>query len=282
LLEEDGYHIHPDKIADEIARGTSVILTSNPRNPTGKVVKNPELAEIQNICRDRATLVMDEFYGGYNYTSNCDGTTISSAENIEDVDEDDVLIIDGLTKRFRLPGWRIAWIVGPKEFIKAIGSCGSYLDGGANVPFQEAAVSMLEPTKVRNEMKALQRHFMVTPPILVISLLSIINNEQEKRDYVISRLREMGFIIKTVPDSTFYLWLDLEKLPEEISDGLNFFQACLEEKVIVVPGIFFDLNPSKRRDLFDSPCHHFVRFSYGPRMEVLKKGLDGIERVVKR
>jgi aspartate/methionine/tyrosine aminotransferase len=177
LSEEDGYHIHPDKIAEEIARGTSVILTSNPRNPTGKVVKNPELAEIQNICRDRATLVMDEFYGGYNYTSNCDGTTISSAENIEDVDEDDVLIIDGLTKRFRLPGWRIAWIVGPKEFIKAIGSCGSYLDGGANVPFQEAAVSMLEPTKVRNEMKALQRHFMVTPPILIFILPSIINKK---------------------------------------------------------------------------------------------------------
>lgn len=57
---------------------------------------------------------MDEFYGGYNYTSDCDGTTISAADNIVDVDEDDVLIIDGLTKRFRLPGWRIAWIVGPK------------------------------------------------------------------------------------------------------------------------------------------------------------------------
>lgn len=50
----------------------------------------------------------------------------------------------------------------------------------------------------------------------------------------------------------------------------------------VVPGIFFDLNPAKRRDLFDSPCHHFVRISYGPRMEVLKKGLDGIERVIKK
>ncbi|KAG4436069.1 hypothetical protein IFR05_008459 [Cadophora sp. M221] len=264
LSEEDGYHINPDKIAEEIARGTSVILTSNPRNPTGKVVKNPELAEIQNICRDRATLVMDEFYGGYNYTSNCDGTTISAAENIEDVDEDDVLIIDGLTKRFRLPGWRIAWIVGPKEFIQAIGSCGSYLDGGANVPFQEAAIPMLEPNKVRTEMKALQSHF------------------REKRDYVVDRLRSMGFKITTVPDSTFYLWLDLEGLPDQISDGLNFFQACLEERVIVVPGIFFDLNPSKRRDLFDSPCHHFVRFSYGPKMETLKMGLDGIERVVKK
>jgi aspartate/methionine/tyrosine aminotransferase len=129
---------------------------------------------------------MDEFYGGYNYTSNCDGTTISSAENIEDVDEDDVLIIDGLTKRFRLPGWRIAWIVGPKEFIKAIGSCGSYLDGGANVPFQEAAVAMLEPDKVLNEMKALQRHFMVCALSFLFAITpshkSILNMNESRKN----------------------------------------------------------------------------------------------------
>lgn len=264
MSEEDGYHIHPNKIAEEIARGTSVILTSNPRNPTGQVVKNPELAEIQDICRDRATLIMDEFYGGYNYTSDCDGTTVSAADNVVDVDEDDVLLIDGLTKRFRLPGWRVAWIVGPKEFINAIGSCGSYLDGGTNVPFQEAAIPMLEPTRVRNEMKALQTHF------------------RSKRDYVIARLEKLGFKIKNIPDSTFYIWLDLSNLPKEINDGLNFFQRCLEEHVIVVPGIFFDLNPAKRRDLFDSPCHHFIRLSYGPKMETLKMGLDGIERIVKK
>lgn len=207
---------------------------------------------------------MDEFYAGYNYTSDCDGTVISAAENVHNVDEDDVLIIDGLTKRFRLPGWRVAWIVGPKEFIKAIGSCGSYLDGGTNVPFQEAAISMLQPDTVRHEMKALQHHF------------------REKRDYVLGRLRSMGFDLQYTPDSTFYLWLDLSDLPEEINDGLNFFDQLLQEKVIVVPGVFFDLNPSARRDLFDSPCHHFVRLSYGPKMDVLKKGLDGIERVIKK
>ncbi|KAF2401015.1 PLP-dependent transferase [Trichodelitschia bisporula] len=266
LEREDNYSIHSSLIASEIARGTSVILTSNPRNPTGRVTTNPELAKIQDICRERATLIMDEFYGGYNYTTDCDGTVISAADNICDVEKDDVLIVDGLTKRFRLPGWRVAWIVGPKAWIKALGSCGSYLDGGTNVPFQEAAVAMLDPPLVRNEMRALQRHF------------------RDKRDYVIKRLRDMGFEIEErfVPNSTFYLWLDLRCLPEKINDGLNFFQACLEEKVIVVPGIFFDLNPSKRRDLFDSPCHHFVRLSYGPRMEILEKGLDGIERVLKR
>ena len=264
LEKKDAYHIHADKIEEEIRRGVSVFITSNPRNPAGNMVTGQELAEIQDMCRERATLIMDEFYCGYNYTSNCDGTVVSSADHVEDVDKDDVLIIDGLTKRFRLPGWRVAWIVGPKEFIKAIGSCGSYLDGGTNVPFQEAAVKMLEPKRVRDEMRALQTHFRM------------------KRDYVVGRLEAMGFKLDYCPNSTFYLWLDLEQLPEAINDGLNFFQACLKEKVIVVPGIFFDLNPSRRRDLFDSTCHHFIRLSYGPRMETLKAGLDGFERILKK
>ena len=189
---------------------------------------------------------------------------MSAAENVQDVDDDDVLIIDGLTKRFRLPGWRVAWILGPKEFVKALGSCGSYLDGGTAHPFQEAAIPMLEPNHVKREMQALQHHFRM------------------KRDYVIDRLTKMGFKIPYPPQATFYIWLDLRGLPESISDGLNFFAACLAEKTICVPGMFFDLNPSRRRDLFDSPCHPFVRLSYGPRLEVLQKGLDAIERVVKK
>ena len=133
---------------------------------------------------------------------------------------------------------------------------------------------MLEPGLVKKEMVALQRHFKI------------------KRDYCLKRLHDIGFRAggQDVPDSTFYIWLDLTTLepplPEDslldISHGLSFFDALLKEKVIVVPGIFFDLNPAKRRDLFDSPCHHFVRISYGPKMDVLKMGMDGIERVVKR
>lgn len=73
---------------------------------------------------------------------------------------------------------------------------------------------MLEPDKVRAEMKALQRHFKI------------------KRDYVLDRLGGLGFRIKHVPDSTFYIWLDLSGLPKEINDGLSFFQKCLEERVI--------------------------------------------------
>lgn len=47
------------------------------------VVKGEKLKEIQDICRGKATLIMDEFYSGYYYGSDCDGTTISSAVNVE-------------------------------------------------------------------------------------------------------------------------------------------------------------------------------------------------------
>ena len=88
-------------------------------------------------------------------------------------------------------------------------------------------VPMLEPNKVRNEMKALQKHF------------------RSKRNFVIGRLLEMGFKISQVPECTFYIWLDLSSLPQAINDGLNFFYQCLQEKVIGTCG------PSSTRKPFD-------------------------------
>lgn len=95
LSKDDHYHIHPNKIAEEIARGTQVLLTSNPRNPTGHFVPQDELVEIQDLCRDRATLILDEFYGGYNYTTGCDGSTISGAANVVDVNKDGTIFTLG-------------------------------------------------------------------------------------------------------------------------------------------------------------------------------------------
>ena len=86
---------------------------------------------------------------------------------------------------------------------------------------------------------------------------------------------------------------------QRISFHQTFFEELLKEQTIVIPGIFFDINPSHRRNLFNSPCHHFVRLSFGPPLEDLNKGmsievvehlcylinhlgLDAIDRVLKR
>ena len=112
------------------------------------------------------------------------------------------------------------------------------------MPFQEAAIPMLEPDRVLKEMKALQTHF------------------KSKRDYVLGRLKELGFKIKNVPDSTFYIWLDLSDLPKEINDGLNFFQKCLEEKVIGEYSCKHHITIRPRLTntaLFDSCTRYFLR-----------------------
>ncbi|KAK4054461.1 hypothetical protein OIV83_000955 [Microbotryomycetes sp. JL201] len=264
LDREDAYHLNIDKLEEEVRKqGLSVVVASNPRNPTGQVVKGRELERLVHLARQGTTVILDEFYSWYQYDLE-EGGCVSASEFVEDVDVDPVVIIDGLTKNWRLPGWRCCWVVGPQNLIKALGQSGSFLDGGASHPTQMAAVPLLEPERVHQDRIALQQHF------------------KAKRDFVLSRLEEMGLRVENKPTSTFYIWLDLSQLPPPLDSGLTFFEELLKEKVIVVPGQFFDLNPGHRRNLFDSPCHSFVRLSYGPPMEEVARGLDGIERLLHR
>jgi aspartate/methionine/tyrosine aminotransferase len=263
--EENHYAITPDQLQNEILeRGLRVVVTSNPCNPTGKVIEGEELKKWVDICRTTHTsLILDEFYSHYIYTHppEQNGRTVSAAEFINDVDDDSVVLIDGLTKNWRCPGWRICWIIGPKILINTLKCAGSFLEGGANHPLQVAAVELLDIERTKREAKYLQDHFRM------------------KRDFVVERLNKMGIVCQA-PEATFYVWANLSHLPPPLDNGLSFFEMALTEKVIVVPGIFFDVNPGKRRELFHSPCHHYIRISFGPTMEVLKLGMDSLERLV--
>ncbi|KAJ3530042.1 hypothetical protein NM688_g7768 [Phlebia brevispora] len=61
-----------------------------------------------------------------------------------------------------------------------------------------------------------------------------------------------------------------------------FFEELLKEKCIVIPGIFFDINPAHRSNLLSSTCHSYVRLSFGPPIEELDQGIDAIARVLNR
>lgn len=103
LDDSDNYEVHLNIIQNELNRGVTAMLTSNPRNPTGQALRGKDLKRLQDMCRDRCLLIIDEFYSPYNYTNGCDGSSVSSAYNIVDVNKDPVLILDGLAKAFRLP-----------------------------------------------------------------------------------------------------------------------------------------------------------------------------------
>ena len=266
LLEgQRGYAFGTADLRSEIlGRGLSAILMSNPCNPTGKLVDGDELNQWVHAARELdCALLLDEFYSHYVYRSPLGRLPVESAARyVEKVDEDPVVVFDGLTKNWRYPGWRVTWALAPKDIVDALSSAGSFLDGGGSKPLQRAAIPLLSEAHVAAETRAIQSAF------------------RTKRDYLLSNLERLGVRIDRPPDGTFYVWGNVEQLAPSLQDGMNFFRAALKEKVIVVPGEFFDVNPGKRRHGRASRFKSYVRFSFGPPMSVLARAVQRFDRMI--
>jgi hypothetical protein len=266
LSRERGYHFSPADLRREIlGRGLAALLLSNPCNPMGRLISGDELGEWVALARQLdCTLLLDEFYSHYVWKPGPGepGPTVSAARYVEDVDRDPVVLFDGLTKNWRYPGWRVTWTVGPRRFIEAVTSAGSFLDGGATRPLQRAAIALLDPQRVEAESAAIRRVFGV------------------KRELLLRRAYELGMRVDREPEGTFYVFARLGDLPPPLDDGMGFFRAALDHRVITVPGVFFDVNPGGRRSRWLSRFHQYARLSFGPPMDNLAAGLDRLERMI--
>ena len=264
LNPANGYRFETAALEDEIlGRGLSALLLSNPCNPTGRHIRGEELnAWVKTARNTSCTFIFDEFYSHYVYGH--DELTVSAASFVADVDKDPIVILDGLTKNWRYPGWRVCWTVAPKPVIDAIGSAGSFLDGGCSRPMQRAALTLVNQAIGDAEAQALQ------------------NNFGAKRERMVTGLRDLGIRVDHPPDGGFYCWGDLSGLPDGLNTGMEFFRAALQHHVIVVPGEFFDINPGQRRADRPSRFRHHVRFSFGPNMAVVERGLAHLAQMVGR
>jgi N-succinyldiaminopimelate aminotransferase len=265
LEASKGYAFTPEDLRREIeGKGLAALLLSNPCNPTGRVIGGQELAKWVEIARELdCTLLLDEFYSHYIWNSKPGQLPVESAARyVDDVDKDPVVIFDGLTKNWRYPGFRVTWTLAPKTAIEGWASAGSFLDGGANRPLQRAAIPLLEPAATEAETRAIHATF------------------KAKRDRLLAGLLSLGIEVDHVPDGTFYVWGSVANLPQGLDDGMGFFRAALQQKVIVVPGEFFDVNPGKRRH-GSSRFRKHVRFSFGPTMATLETALTRLEALVR-
>ena len=262
---EDGFQVPVSRLAREVEHsGLGAILLSNPCNPTGNVIQGKELAALVALARERSlTLLLDEFYSHFIYTpKGAPGKgPVSGAAHVEDVEHEPVVLIDGLTKSFRYPGWRVGWAVGPSPMMETLARVASSIDGGPSRIAQRAALQVLEPERADQETRALRQVFAA------------------KRNVMVERLKSMGIRFAKEPEGTFYCWCSLEELAPPFNDAMTFFRRALEHKVLTVPGEFFDVNPGKRRR-GRSPYHQWMRFSFGPTMDNMNQGLDRLERML--
>jgi aspartate/methionine/tyrosine aminotransferase len=260
LAPESGFAIAPDDLAARVdEHALQALLISNPCNPTGRVIRDSELQEWVTIARNQRTaLLLDEFYSHFVWNGSA---PVSAARYVEDVDRDPVLVVDGLTKSYRYPGWRCGWSLGPRHWIETLTCSGSALDGGASRWQQKGALPLLEPEHAEREAQAMRDTF------------------QPKRDLMVKRLREMGVVFPREPEGTFYCWGSLEQLPQPFDDGFEFFRKALDVGVITVPGEFFDVNPGKHR-AGPSRLKQWMRFSFGAPKDVVERGLDRLAALV--
>jgi aspartate/methionine/tyrosine aminotransferase len=270
LQAKRGFTIEPDELAQVVQRERlHALLISNPCNPTGVVVKDRALAAWVDLARTRGvTLLMDEFYSHFHYVNHQSAPPVSAAAYVQDVNADPVVIVDGLTKCFRYPGWRSGWIIAPKWIIQKLAAAGSFLDGGPSRPVQRAGIQILQPQRADQETSALRAVFA------------------EKQRVTRTMLESVGVKFPAGSgggggsESTFYLFGDISGLPKAINTGDAFMREGFRHRVLTVPGRFFDVNPGKLRT-GTSRLEAFVRFSFGPPMDNLKPGLERLVEMIK-
>ena len=237
VLEEEGFQYIPEMISPKIGPRTKGILINSPSNPTGNVLSGERMEE---IARFSPIIISDEIYQGLVY----EGEAHSILEYT-----DNAFVINGFSKLYAMTGWRLGYLIAPKEFIRPMQRIQQNLFISANSFVQLAAISALH--EADEEVRRMRETY------------------DQRRKFMIRRLRELGFGIMVEPTGAFYILANAKRFSD---DSYRLAFDILEEaKVGVAPGIDFGTN-----------AEGFLRFSYARSMENIAEGMDRLEAYLKR
>ncbi len=240
---ETGYQLNAELVARHWGERTVATLLASPANPTGTVVKKTELEAISRAVAQRGgQLVVDEIYQGLVY-----GTEVPTALALSE----DVLVINSFSKYFCMTGWRLGWLVVPRDYRRPVEKLAQNLFIAPSTPAQYAALAAFRPETLAI-LEARRAEF------------------QRRRDYLLPRLRELGFSIPVTPEGAFYIYAGCSGLGMESADLAS---ALLEEAgVAVTPGHDFGHNAPERH----------LRFAYTTSMSDLEEGVARIGAFLRR
>jgi len=236
---DSGYQLTLAQVQQHWQADTRVVMLASPANPTGTLVPPGELrAIIDWVERQAGYVIVDEIYHGLIY-GETPPTALGCSER--------VIVINSFSKYFGMTGWRIGWLVAPAELIPGIDKLAQNLFLSASTPAQHAALAAVEPQTL--EILEQRREAF-----------------QQRRDFLLPALREIGFDIKIEPQGAFYLYADCSRFTD---DSFAFARILLREiGVAVTPGIDFGDNAPERH----------LRFAYTTSLERLKEGVQRLQR----
>ena len=214
---------------------TAIALVASPANPTGTGIAGEELAAMAAAARARGGwLVVDEIYQHLVYGQE----PVSVLSHTSDV-----FVINSFSKYFSMTGWRVGWLVAPRDHVPALDRLAQNLFLAAPTPSQHGAVAALGGP-CAEILEAQRAEFAA------------------RRDVLLPALRELGFGIPVAPQGAFYIYADCSRFTD---DSLGFCRRLLEEAgVAVTPGCDFGRHRAQTH----------VRFAYTTSMDRLWEGVD--------
>jgi len=192
FVESDGA-LKPDpaRLRKEVEdRNIKLLLYSSPSNPSGVVYTEDELEEIAKIVKEKSIWVIsDEIYGACVFY----GRKHRSILSIEGM-RSNAILVDGPSKRFGVPGWRLGYVAGPREVIKALTKLQGHINSGASRPEQYAMRVAYTSEKAREATEHMRQRYERNADIFVNGLNQI---------YGISCIK---------PEGAFYAFPSIKKL----------------------------------------------------------------------
>jgi len=236
LSETQGWQIDPDRFEIATQGGAKAAVINSPANPTGIVLSAPVMAELaKTAAKNDVLLISDEIYHGMIYEGH--GHTI-----LEFTDE--AVVINGFSKLYAMTGWRLGWIIVPPALVRPIQTLQQNLFISTPTISQEAALAALNDAR---------------PEIKKMIALS-----DERRRWLVPRLRSLGFKIPTTPTGAFYVLADASHLSmDSYSLAINILEQA---KVALTPGVDFG-----------AAAEGHLRFSYANSLEELRLGCRRLE-----
>lgn len=206
LLEENGFLPDFDKIPEDIAKKSKLMFLNYPNNPTGAVANLDFFKKAVAFCKKYDILLChDMAYCEMTY----DGYKAPSALEVEGA-KDVTIEFYSHSKSYNMTGWRVGFVCGNSDAVKALGTIKNNIDSGTFKAIQDAATVAFNVDK--SYIEKLNKMY------------------QDRRDAAEQGLKELGWNLKP-SKATFYLWLPT---PNRMSSE-EFVTLMLEKAHVVVP-----------------------------------------------
>lgn len=251
--KENNFMLTKEELEGAYTDKTKAVVLTSPSNPTGMVTSYEDLKMVADFAIEKDIFVIsDEIYEKLIYDE--DKKHISIASLSEEI-YNRTIVINGVSKSYAMTGWRIGFAAAPLEVAKLMASLQSHMASNPNAIAQVATLEALNgPQDCVDEMCV---------------------EFKKRRDYIFEREEAIPLIYALKPEGAFYLFVDVTDTygkkhgDVEIQSAADFASVLLEEKfVAVVPCADFGMPD-------------YIRLSYATSMELIKKGMDRIEEMVK-